>query len=568
MTGTAIGGAIFGLNYAQPQPIEPIASSVTEPVASTVKEPSKKPDKKPAEQALTIFPRRLLVVSVNNYLYANPVQYGFRIGEVDRTTLSLVARLASWLHIDRSQWILVSDSAPPGQSRPTIRPVIEHAIRSFLQTSRSQDRVILMFIGHAVVIGGTPYLVPMEGELDRQETLIPLAWVYEQLAECKARQKVLWLDVCRFDPSQGMERPGSGPMSAELDAALQHPPEGIQVVTHCVKDQFSYELTTRGNIGGVVLNQVMSLREQANDKPTDPLPLEQLVQVLGSLAEKEVQLYLKREQTMRLTGTEAPSASAFDPLQPPPPPLVPPEVPVPEGGLANLEDVRQLLDQIDLPPLRPSFDQGGTLRAEAMPPLSRRVLAAYATEADTPLRRATQAAIEVLRRRSAAFPDTFAVPVGEENRFKQMIADIQKDRMKGPAVAQLELEEALQALEEAGKQRDREPHKRTQANYDYVLGRLKARIAFVYEHNYMLGSLRKGLPPRDPLIHTGWRLAAQERMQSGVEARKLVREAHEVFTRLAKEHPGTPWEVLGKRERLTALGLYWEPISVVEERKP
>jgi hypothetical protein len=34
------------------------------------------------------------------------------------------------------------------------------------------------------------------------------------------------------------------------------------------------------------------------------------------------------------------------------------------------------------------------------------------------------------------------------------------------------------------------------------------------------------------------------------------------LTKLIKENPGTPWELLAKRERFTALGLAWQPANL------
>ena len=87
---------------------------------------------------------------------------------------------------------------------------------------------MIVFVGHAIEIDEQPYLVPLEGELAAKETLIPLKWLYDQLAACPARQKVLVMDVCRDDAARGNERPGSGPMGPKLDAALANPPAGIR----------------------------------------------------------------------------------------------------------------------------------------------------------------------------------------------------------------------------------------------------------------------------------------------------------------------------------------------------
>ena len=57
--------------------------------------------------------------------------------------------------------------------------------------------------------------------MDKADTLIPLKWFYEQLTKCKARQKVLVLDVNRYNQTFGQERPGGDEMGPKLDAMLK-----------------------------------------------------------------------------------------------------------------------------------------------------------------------------------------------------------------------------------------------------------------------------------------------------------------------------------------------------------
>jgi hypothetical protein len=54
-------------------------------------------------------------------------------------------------------------------------------------------------------------------------------------------------------------------------------------------------------------------------------------------------------------------------------------------------------------------------------------------------------------------------------------------------------------------------------------------------------------------------LASQVKLQSGTETRQKATEAKKILDQLAKDHKGTPWEILAKREALTALGLQWKP---------
>jgi hypothetical protein len=92
-----------------------------------------------------------------------------------------------------------------------------------------------------------------------------------------------------------------------------------------------------------------------------------------------------------------------------------------------------------------------------------------------------------------------------------------------------------------------------------VLARLQSQIAYLYEYQSMLGQMRKELPPRDPALHGGWRLAAQTSLQGDAAGKKLYKSSQKILEKLAKDNPGTPWEVLAKREKLTALGLEWQP---------
>src|SRR5205814_1914787 len=122
---------------------------------------------------------------------------------------------------------------------------------------------------------------------------------------------------------------------------------------------------------------------------------------------------------------------------------------------------------------------------------------------------------------------------------------------------------ALEELEGVADQRKKEKSKRWQAHYDYVLAQVKARKAYVAEYNLMLGKAKRDeLPPLDPKLHNGYRLASLEKLQSGKEIKDLAAESRKLLTKLIKDNPGTPWELLAKRERFTALGLAWQPANL------
>src|SRR5262249_50225542 len=158
----------------------------------------------------------------------------------------------------------------------TSKAVIEAAIADFADTSRDQDRIIVVFTGHAIEIEKEAYLVPVDGNRDDAKTLIPLTFVYDKLAKCKARQKVLVLDVFRFPPARGEPRPGPGEMTEDFDAKLLAPPAGVQVWSSCIKGQQSIEFE-KGSVFMQALNAAMQERLPGIQEPTDPLPVEALL---------------------------------------------------------------------------------------------------------------------------------------------------------------------------------------------------------------------------------------------------------------------------------------------------
>jgi hypothetical protein len=193
----------------------PTPDTGKKPVDPT-KPPPPPPPPDPTKEA-NKFPRRALVISIHNYLYANPVQFGVpgASGHNITTFLETLAQFNGF-KIPLNQIAHLSDMAAKGQARPPMKSVIEKTLTGFLDSSRAQDRIMVFFIGHAVETADGVFLVPIEGELDNPATLLPLKWVYDKLAACKARQKVLVLDVARFSPTRGLERPDAGPMGEKL----------------------------------------------------------------------------------------------------------------------------------------------------------------------------------------------------------------------------------------------------------------------------------------------------------------------------------------------------------------
>jgi hypothetical protein len=584
---------IAGGAYVFREPLSRLATSLREFVAENGAEGDKGTADAHAA-AGQAFPRRALVICVDNYLYANPVSYTVQAHNVH----ALTDKLRRVLHIEPSQFVELSDAAlaPPDKSeaqssgkktakakgksappstapspaRPPLKPVIEKTIADFLTTCRAQDRILLMFIGHVVEVEGEAYLVPLEGEFKVKESLIPLSWLYEQLKKCPARQKVLVVDTCRHDPGRGAERPGSGPMPAKLDAVLAKPPEGVQLWSACTAEQYSYELDG----DSIFLEKLhASLTQKVIGKmqrEEDPLPVEALAESVAKSTSAEVASQLKAKQTPRLVGKEAEGGAAFDPQEALPAKIEIPMPPPPPGGTAGRAEVHSILSEIDLPPIKMSGSDTALLQIETLVPFSAKKLAAYQRDYSSlqeieanaekyPLRVAVLDAIKRLRERfNPKNPELVLRDYFSGNSSDSIKKEILKEQEK-PADVLIELNGIKTRLEKLADERDGETSKRWQAHYDFILAQVLARIAYLEEYSLMLGKIRKDeLPALEP-GHTGYRLASRERLQSGTEVRALATASKKLLAKVARQNKGTPWEILAKREQLTALGLEWQP---------
>lgn len=539
--------------------------------------PKKKPDviaKKnttPVSGGSGLFPRRALLINISNYLLFNPLHYGN--GRETRYPGSNTAVLADALNrpplnLPATQITELSDTGKNAFS--TAKAVIETAISDFVDTSREQDRVIVLFTGHGIEIDKEAYLIPVEGDRQNAKSLIPLAWVYDKLAKCKARQKLLILDVFRFPPARGEELPGTGEMTEDFDAKLLNPPAGVQVWSSCIKGQQSIELE-----GGSVFMQALcsALQERLPgiQEPTNPLPLDVMVPKVNQRL-KEILAPQKLEQLSRLTGTHVEEGGvAYNPNEPLPVKLALKNVTPAGGEGAGLAMVKNILEEVNhLPPVKSTQKQ---LQATSLPAFSAKVLEEYKADYKTwaelvdmakdkekyPLRAATLQAIKVMKESEAlSMKESLTNPAGGAitPAIKKTFADNQKE----PGVMIFQMESALAELKAANEMRDKETSKRWVANYDYALARLQSRLVYIYEYNNILAQVRgDNLPALEP-IHNGWRVGSQKKVQiSEPKVKDMVKNIAKTWKRIADENPGTPWAILASRESMTALGLVWRP---------
>src|SRR5262249_53941174 len=158
--------------------------------------------------------------------------------------------------------------------------------------------------------------------------------------------------------------------------------------------------------------------------------------------------------------------AAYDPKEPLPSRVEVPNPPPPSGGAASRQEVRGILEEIGLPPIKPALDQT-PLEFDVLIPFDAKKLKSYKADATTqeilanpekyPLRAAVLKVVKLLtehfnpEKASVVLRDYFGGNNGEQGK-KQVLAE-----QRAPAMVLAELREAKEELDKAGQARDAEP---------------------------------------------------------------------------------------------------------------
>jgi hypothetical protein len=306
-----------------------------------------------------------------------------------------------------------------------------------------------------------------------------------------------------------------------------------------------------------------------NAAPADPLPIAAWVEAINKRA-GEVAAYASQsagadfKQTITLHGTAPETLVAYDAAAKVADKF---EIPQPPRG-AGSGEIGSIESEYFVPPFKADLQ----VASLAMFPFTEEQLKDFkAVEPLDDLLKdreknkfvaKTYAAYQVIREvwstgvDGSKLRNSLEVPVTDA--MKKTI----KDEQVVPATAILKLETAMVELEAVAAMKAEQP-KRWQAHYDYALALLKSRMAYLHEYDLLMGNIHTDtLPAIDPKQgHVGLKLLTTEKMKSKADVKKLATDAVELYEKIIKDYPGTPWAMQAKREKGVPLGLQWQPYS-------
>ncbi|MCA8986163.1 MAG: VWA domain-containing protein [Planctomycetaceae bacterium] len=140
-----------------------------------------------------------------------------------------------------------------------------------------------------------------------------------------------------------------------------------------------------------------------------------------------------------------------------------------------------------------------------------------------------------------------------DNILRQELTEAQKPL----AVLDYQLQELMGILEVGVPDRSKLAEPRWRAGYDLAVGRVLAMRARVYGYNEMCAEMKSNPKAFENKENNHWQLVASDTVSAGSTVKKLAAQAEEYLSRVIKEHPGTPWELLASREMQQPLGWEW-----------
>jgi uncharacterized caspase-like protein len=188
-----------------------------------------------------------ILIGVEKYQKATPLR--FTVNDVQQ----LSATLQKYDGYEHANILEITDAGSPTALRPD-KQSIEKTLPQWLGRLTASDTVLVYFSGHGFRDGaGKLYLAPIDCNPESPaQTAIPIDWVREQIAACKAAFKLLIIDAChagsekgevmRTAPASDLGRPFEG-LEGVVTLASSKGDEKSQIWDAKKRSLFSYWLT-------------------------------------------------------------------------------------------------------------------------------------------------------------------------------------------------------------------------------------------------------------------------------------------------------------------------------------
>lgn len=169
--------------------------------------------------------------------------------------------------------IVLTDSAAAAKKKLRYAPQAENIrkeLKGLVEDLRPEDTFLVAFSGHGAHLKALKekglHFCAKGTNLEKPETMVSLAEVYEQLEKhCKAELKLLFVDACRNDPTDG-KAGTDGRLESLTRPLVPDPPGGTVAFFSCSTGQKSYESDKLGH-GVFFYHVIEGLKGGPKDDP-------------------------------------------------------------------------------------------------------------------------------------------------------------------------------------------------------------------------------------------------------------------------------------------------------------
>jgi hypothetical protein len=228
--------------------------------------------------------------------------------------------------------------------------------------------------------------------------------------------------------------------------------------------------------------------------------------------------------------------------------------PLPEPD--DIEEIQQILRDLAIQSGPLARGDSASLRAEDLRRFSDNVRRQYPRDNDKSDFRDTVTRVrDILSNKISPLPMKGEVSATSDMvKVKEDLLDHQKD----VARAMRSLKEGMETMKAAAADREKEPSRRWQAHYDYMLARLQLQIGYLFEYQTALGRVRRDGLPALADTHDAWKLVPSETEGGDAEGKKYSAAARKQLEKIIKDYPESPWAELAERALKQPFGLEWQ----------
>jgi hypothetical protein len=141
---------------------------------------------------------------------------------------------------------------------------------------------------------------------------------------------------------------------------------------------------------------------------------------------------------------------------------------------------------------------------------------------------------------------------------KEKAAFLKKQAPLGVAI--FKLEQVLEQMRAADKQREKETVRRWKLDFDFAQTRMLGNLIYLYEYNYVLGAIRADSLPDPGNDGIGWKVVTRPKITvTEQKAKAYVKDRAKLLEQIQKDHAATPWAYFAERDARRELGMAWEP---------